>query len=257
MLTKTRSFLYLVGLIVMVLVMAFALEYALPEHPMQGEGNCGTDWIAKDESAPFVYDGDQIITKVAIKASTECTVFNYDGGSSIRMGKCYVVTGLGTTHVKVAMAVNAPRPECHDISHVEFYAGEIPPTNTRAPTFTPTGTLFPTMSLITPTEATPFKFWTFTPTVPSVTVTPTGTATQPSEATDTPTSTTTQPPEITKKPPTPKTTATVILPNTGEGPPNDGGGFVFPAVFLALLVIVVAVFVLSGTNKNGKGGTEL
>jgi hypothetical protein len=171
----------------------------------QGQGNCGTDWIAKDENAPFVYDGDQIITKIIIKASTDCFGYTYKGRSMI-LTECYNISGLGTTRVKVSDAPDAPS-ECRAISHVEFYA------NGEQPTLTPTRI-----------ATTPFKFWTFTPTItyppPNTptppTYTPTVTLTLPPEVTLTSTPEGTPPDTLPPPPPRKTKTPQVILPATGE-----------------------------------------
>lgn len=209
-----------IAILLLMALMAVMAQTALA----QGSGNCGTGWEYKDESAPFEYSGDKIIDKVIVKASTECFSFKY-AGSGMVSSACYVVQGLGTSHVKVVNAPTAPE-ECHDISHVEFYAdpNTATPTNP-GPVDTPTNTA---------TLETPFKFWTFTPTATEATQTPTSTGTiaAPPEETYTPT-----PPDTLPPPPPRKTkTPVVLLPETGQSGNNDGdGGWIGVASFAVVM----------------------
>ncbi len=213
----------------------------------QGQGNCDTGWVEKDEQSPFVYNGQEIITSVYVKSSTECFLLTVNNPSN----SCYQATGLGTTSVSV-IDIGAPGSGCHEISHVEFYVGQVDPsptptntaTNTATPTSTATFTATPTETAtpvvtdpvvtLTPTEtATPTSTATFTATPtetatlvvtdPVVTLTPTGTS--PPTATDPPpTNTPTQP--VTSSSPTPvatfaqptspaSTPELVLIPETG------------------------------------------
>lgn len=247
---RLKNVMQLLGLIIIVFVLVFALDYALPEQPLQGQGNCKAGAVAKDESAPFEYDGTQIITKVIIKSGQECISFKANGTDG-----CYWVMGIGTTHVKVSRVGN-PSPECQEVSHVEFYAE--PQEDTATP-------------VSTATRETPFKFWTFTPTSTVATATQTVTATPPMETptlTVSPTGQTGTPTEATNTPPEPTGTNTspprhrtatpqVLLPQTGEdgggSAGNSGVGIVFPAVFLGLIVLFFVIRLMS----KGKGGTSL
>ena len=93
--SKIRWFLQVLALVSLALVMGWAITMLLPNQPLQGQGDCGVGYVEKIESAPFEYDGDQIITKVFVKSGTNCfalTVANPGDG-------CYLAVGLGTTHV--------------------------------------------------------------------------------------------------------------------------------------------------------------
>lgn len=226
-----------------ILIILIAL-IVLPVVPAQaqGKGNCGTDWIAKDDNAPFVYDGDQIITKIIIKASTDCFGYTFTGKSMI-LTECYNISGLGTTRVKVSDAPDAPS-SCHAISHVEFYASGEQPT-------------------LTPTRiaTTPFKFWTFTPTTTPTTpvpptLTPTVTLTLPPNVTPTvtPEVTLTATPPDTLPPPPPRKTKTpqVLLPMTGE----DNGAlgteelqWFFVVVFAGILFFMLLKGIRNPTDE--------
>lgn len=186
----------------------------------QGEGNCGTGWVAKDEAAPYEYNGDQIITSVKIKAGTQC--FTYHNNTT---DSCYSVTGLGTTHVQAENVTTSS--ECKQISHVEFYSDSPPtPTNTpvtpsatptNTPTFTATSTNTPTATATATNTPTPTATATNTPTP---TATSTGTIVPP-----TPTST------GTLVPPTPTSTGTLVPPTatpTGTPPSPTPTNVVLP-----------------------------
>lgn len=191
---------------IIVVLLSFAVVFIVAN--AQGAGNCNSGWTAKDEDAPYKYDGSEIITKVIVKSGLGCFVFLRDGSNG-----CYTINGLGTTSVTARLA-GTEGPSCQAISHVEFYSGEpIPPTST------------PTDGVInrntpTPTNATPFKFWTFTPSPtyppPHTPTPPTATMTLPPGVTPTVTPPDTLPPPPPRKTKTPQ----VILPMTGE----DGSG---------------------------------
>jgi hypothetical protein len=223
--------------------MVVAVTLFLPQQPQQGQGNCRSNWVAKDESAPFEYDGDQIITKVIIKSGANCITFGGNGDNG-----CYRVSGIGSTSVKV-WRIGEAGPECQEISHVEFYAEQVEetatPTRTETnvpPTITPTSTTDPTP---TETATTPFKFWTPTPTTPTPSGTPENTVT-PTQSTGTPSvsesptpnGTGTEPPDKRRSP-----TPPVLLPQTGFFEPN-GETVDYEAVFAILFFIIVVGGVL-------------
>jgi hypothetical protein len=202
----------------------------------QGQGDCGTGYVLKDENAPFEYSGSEIITSVFIKAGSQtqgdpCTLFTYPPGD--QSNECYIVSGLGTSNVQVTDRADAPS-SCHAVSHVEFYAGQVEPsptpTETTPPptdTPTPTETTPPPTDTPTPTETTPPPTDTATPiaTDPIVTITPTDTqvptATDPGVTETPPTATQPAPtntPPATLPPPTvPAGTPTqqILIPETG------------------------------------------
>lgn len=176
----------------------------------QGLGDCGTGYIFKDETDPYTYTSDQIITKVIVKAGSQnqgeaCFTFTADGDNG-----CYQVTGIGTTTVTVTKIGSGP--ECKDISHVEFYADN-------GPTATPTVTLTATPTLTqTPTP-------TVSPTPGDGGPTPTD---QPGNPTNTPTPTEVTPSSLTPTPtevvppsPTPTESRTG---GPGESSNNSSGG---------------------------------
>lgn len=165
----------------------------------QGQGDCGSGYVAKDDNSPFSYNGDKIITSVRIKAGSQvqgeaCFKISTNGNHG-----CYAVQGLGTTSVKVTYLGGEG---CKDISHVEFYS-DVEPTSTPTeapPTATPTDTLVvPTETEIPDTETpTPEATATDTPEA-------TATATPEDEPTDTPEATPTAT-EVTEDTPTPTVT---------------------------------------------------
>jgi hypothetical protein len=219
----------------------WAINVVLPDQPMQGQGNCGVGYVDKVESAPFEYDGDQIITKVFVKSSTNCFNLSVNNPSD----GCYTASGLGTTHVKVSRTGEASN-ECQEISHVEFYAGIInTPTGTPTSTVTPTATQTATQveentptATVTPTATDPP---TETPTVtgtPGEEITPT-----PSEAV-TPTYTETSPPNKQRtKTPQP------ILPATGEAE-DRAESIAIPIGFVGM---VLAGFIIAAYVRRMKG----
>jgi hypothetical protein len=109
-------------------------------------GNCLGGGAAKienpNDSTTITAPAGQVITQVAIKAGTECFIFNSDGTQG-----CYTVTGLGTASVTVTRAGSGPT--CKEISHIEFTTSTgptppppppPPPTTTAPPPPPPTTT---------------------------------------------------------------------------------------------------------------------
>jgi hypothetical protein len=207
----------------------------------QGQGNCDTGWVDKDEQAPFGYSGQEIITSVYVKSGEGCFLLTINNPSD----GCYQAIGLGTNNVSVTQ-IGTPGPDCQEISHVEFYAGQVDPSPTPTNTATNTATLIPTPTetativvtdpvvTLTPTDTpTPTNTATFTATPevtdPVVTLTPTDTpiptATDPA-ATQTPTNppptntpsqpeTATSPTPPPTLPPPADTPELVLIPDTG------------------------------------------
>lgn len=167
------------NLVVLSLALSVGLSSLMAPKPVlsQGTGNCSEGSVFKDEQSPWEYTGDQIITRVIIKAGSQiqgeaCFVFTQDGSNG-----CYAVTGIGTNHVVVTEVEGGT--DCKEISHVEFYADEITPTPTETPAPTDTPVPTPTETpVVTPTPGTD-------PT-PTVTPDPTATPTQSPTATPTP-----------------------------------------------------------------------
>lgn len=207
----------------------------------QGQGNCDTGWVEKDEQAPFGYSGQEIITSVYVKSGEGCFLLTINNPSD----GCYQAIGLGTNNVSVTQ-IGTPGPDCQEISHVEFYATQVDPSPTPTNTATNTATLIPTPTetativvtdpvvTLTPTDTpTPTNTATFTATPevtdPVVTLTPTDTpiptATDPA-ATQTPTNppptntpsqpeTATSPTPPPTLPPPADTPELVLIPDTG------------------------------------------
>lgn len=217
--------------------------YPAPPYPapvlQQGSGNCGPS-DHKVETSPFKWTAPegQVITKVVIKSGQGCFTFTSNGTDG-----CYWVTGIGTQSAK-ASRVGNPSSDCQEISHVEFSAQSTPPTSTS-------------------TVATPFKFWTFTPSPTVPEGTPTSTPTLPVETStptlpgetrtpEAPTDTPTQPPERTKVPPERRTsTPEVALPQAGEAPLNSGGAWIGPLLFgAALLAYLVITAILRLSRRD-------
>lgn len=240
---------YPITSIVIIGLMFFAINYLLPNQPMNGQGDCGTGYIAKDGSAPFEYSGDQNVCKVMVKAGSQgqgeaCYGFKYPPAN--QSDGCYNVSGLGSSSVSVGGGGTSP--ECKEISHVEFYACEETNTPTSPPPATSTETSTPEEATETPTQTatstdtdvptvtatTPFKFWTPTPLTP----TPPETATYtPTASTFTPTFEIT-PPDTLPPPPKKKTgTPALLLPDTGfdGSEANAEEPWYAPAVFLLAL----------------------
>jgi hypothetical protein len=157
------------------------------------------------------------------------------------------VSGIGTTDVKV-WKVGESGPECQDISHVEFFD------------INPLATSTPTDGIITrntPTVETPFKFWTFTPSLtityppPTTPTPPTNTPTDTQEVTQTPTQTLTLtlPPRHGKTP-----TPQFVLPETGmDGRQLESSdlSWLFIIVLITILLFLFARAIIRGYKKNG------
>ena len=176
---KIAKFCYLFGLACVLVGLTLSLVHFggdLAAVSAQGEGNCDTGFVEKDEQAPFVYNGQETITSVYVKSGQGCFLLTVNNPSD----GCYQATGLGTTNVSV-IQIGTPGPDCQEISHVEFYAGQVAPsptpTNTATSTTTPTSTA---TSTTTPTETA-----TIIVTDPVVTLTPTDTPTPTDTATAT------------------------------------------------------------------------
>lgn len=191
----------------------------------QGQGNCDTGWVEKDEQAPFGYSGQEIITSVYVKSGEGCFLLTINNPSD----GCYQAIGLGTNNVSVTQ-IGTPGPDCQEISHVEFYAGQIDPSPTPTNTATNTATPTNTATLIpTPTETA-----TIVVTDPVVTLTPTDTPTPTNTATFTATPEVTDPvvtltptdtpiptatdPAATQTPTNPPPTNTPSQPETATSP---------------------------------------
>ncbi len=169
---------------------------------VNGQGNCSTGWVAKDGNAPFEYDGSETIIKAIVKSGQGC--FSLKIGSS--NDGCYKAAGLGSTHVRVTR-VGTPGPECQEISHVEFYAGQVEPTPTDP---TPTE---PTPTEPTPTEPTPTEPTATEPTAtdPTPEVTDSPETVTPTEPVRTPT----PPPTLSKPKPQKTDSPQILIPETG------------------------------------------
>ena len=158
----------------------------------------------KDESAPFEFNVDpegwnqSYITRVEIKAGTQCHVFTADA-----LTACYSVSGIGSKFARVRDVTEGGTPECPAVSHVNFHW--------TSPALTPTPT---------PTDLPP----TLTPTPPTPTreQPPTVTNTPPPGATMTPTPTNTPVPTVTNTPP-PDPTVTPAPPTSTPKPPPSVG----------------------------------
>ena len=175
--------------------------------PVAGKGNCDTGWVEKDEQAPFEYNGGEIITSVYVKSGENCFLLTVNNPSD----GCYQATGLGSSTVSVTR-IGTPGPTCQEISHVEYYAGQVDPTPTPTNTPppippTPTPTVTPTHTPLPPTP-TPTDTTTPIPPTPTPTVTPTNTLIP---STPTPTDTTT---------PIPPTPTPTVTPTTTPLPPT-------------------------------------
>jgi len=96
---------------------------------VNGQGDCSTGYVYKDNNSPFGYDGDEVITKVFVKSGQGCfplTITNPSDG-------CYQATGLGTTSVSVTKIGEGRGQVCQDISHVEFLSDPTDPPVTETP----------------------------------------------------------------------------------------------------------------------------
>jgi hypothetical protein len=109
-------------------------------------GNCLGGGATKienpDDATTITAPAGQVITQVAVKAGTQCFIFDSDGTQG-----CYTVTGLGTATVEVTREGSGPT--CKEISHIEFITSTgptppppppPPPTTTAPPPPPPTTT---------------------------------------------------------------------------------------------------------------------
>ena len=261
---------YALVTIVICVPMFLAINYLLPGFDQPLQGNCGTGWIAKDESSPFEYDGDQVVCKVIVKAGSQgqedaCYGFKYPLAN--QTDGCYNVKGLGSNSVVVTGGGSSP--ECKEISHVEFYGcattdtptstSTSPPSEETAPPSpsptTPTATnTRPAQSTFTPTP------WTETPTSESPTETPgttelppTVTSTSegptPTQTVGTATSTGTASPPKPKRSPT--GTGLVVLPATGlRGTSDNDGGAWLGVILVVMLIAVVVIEFVRGARQS-------
>ncbi len=85
---------------------------------VNGQGNCESGWVYKDESSPFGYNGSETITKVIVKSGLGCFPLTISSPSN----GCYQATGLGTTSVSVTR-IGTPGPDCQEISHAPRVSG--------------------------------------------------------------------------------------------------------------------------------------
>jgi hypothetical protein len=220
---RIAKFCYLFGLACFLVGLSLSLfQFAgeLAAVNAQGQGNCDTGWVEKDEQAPFAYNGQDIITSVYVKSGQGCFLLTMNNPSD----GCYQAAGLGTNSVSVTQ-IGTPGPECQVISHVEYYADQVDPSPTPTDTATNTATSTNTAT----NTATPTETATIVVTDPVVTLTPTDTpvptATDPAPTqtpTDLPpTNTPTQP--VTAASPTPpptlpppaETPELILIPETG------------------------------------------
>ncbi len=247
----------LVGLALsMVLVPGEAAE-------VNGQGNCDTGWVYKDESAPFGYDGDETIIKAIVKSSTSCFPLTIGSPSD----GCYQATGLGTTSVSVTRIGTGSG--CKEISHVEFYAGPIDPPVTETPvtetpvtetpvtetpvTETPVTETPVTETPVTetPVTETPVTETPVTETpvteIPSTTEVPT--TTTPTEEVRTPT-----PQPTLAQPTSPAGTEQVLIPQTGLdlSLSNQGPGVSFWVILFMGLGLVGTGMVFRGISTQLK-----
>jgi hypothetical protein len=278
---------YTWGVVSLVVSLVLSMAYQRADaNELTNQGNCDTGWVAKVESAPFVYNGDQTITRVIIKSSTNCFLFTEDGNDL-----CYAVTGIGTTNV-TATRIGVPGPSCQEISHVEFYSDPLPPptntpvtpdptntpvtpdptntpvtpdpTNTPVtpdPTNTPV-TPDPTNTPVTPdptnTPVTPDP--TDTPVAPTITATdnpdsntPTPTSPAPQqESTPTPIATATSTPPATLPPPDQPTRTPLIIPVTGADLTQSGlfSGLLLPSLFFNFGLLLLGLGLISQAVGN-------
>jgi hypothetical protein len=198
--------------------------------PVAGKGNCDTGWVEKDEQAPFEYNGGEIITSVYVKSGENCFLLTVNNPSD----GCYQATGLGSSTVSVTR-IGTPGPTCQEISHVEYYAGQVDPTPTPTntptpipptptPTVTPTNTPLPPTPTPTPTATDAAA--TITPTDPP----PTNTPTQPeSISSPTPVPTLAQPTSPASTP------ELVLIPETGVDLSFSDSNFVNDSWMVLLL----------------------
>jgi hypothetical protein len=180
---RIAKFCYLFGLACFLVGLSLSLfQFAgeLAAVNAQGQGNCDTGWVEKDEQAPFAYNGQDIITSVYVKSGQGCFLLTMNNPSD----GCYQAAGLGTNSVSVTQ-IGTPGPECQVISHVEYYADQVDPSPTPTDTATNTATSTSTAT----NTATPTETATIVVTDPVVTLTPTHTTTPTNTATNTATPT--------------------------------------------------------------------
>jgi hypothetical protein len=120
---------------------ALAASAAPRRHQRRPDPTCPLECGVKVDHRPWVYDGNQPITSVCIKAGQNLYSFTSDGSNG-----CFTVTGLGTKHVRVRHERGEGRErdgrerdgrggrDCGDISNVVFYrdcgsdgGGDTPP----------------------------------------------------------------------------------------------------------------------------------
>jgi hypothetical protein len=182
---------------------------------VNGNGSCDTGAVNKDESAPFEYKGSETIVKAIVKAGQGCFALTINKPND----GCYKADGLGTSSVKVSR-IGEASSSCQEISHVEFFAGQVetpetptepPPTEVTPTEPTPTDPTptDPTPTDPTPTDPTPTEP---TPTDPTPTE-PTPTEPTPTEPTFTdPTPTEPKPTDPTPTEPTPTDSPETVTP---------------------------------------------
>ena len=133
---RITKFSYILGIACLLVGMMFSVVTQTGEAAtVNGQGNCSTGWVAKDENAPFEYNGSETIIKAIVKSGRGCfplTISNPNDG-------CYKAAGLGTNSVQVTQ-VGTPGPSCQAISHVEFYSGPTDPPPTEPPATEPPAT---------------------------------------------------------------------------------------------------------------------
>jgi hypothetical protein len=213
----------ILGMVIVMAVMFAAIEFALVEQPLQGQGNCGDGFIAKDGNAPFEYRGDQNVCKVIVKAGSQnqgdaCYGFKFPPAS--QSDGCYNVRGLGSSSVTVGGGGTSD--ECKSISHVEFYSCP-EPTDTDVPTSTPTSPPEDTATPTTPFTSTPTETEAPPTETPTPDPTPTETETEPpgtGTSTSTPNTSETPTPTEPNDTPTPPTGTSTWTPGPTVTPPS-------------------------------------
>lgn len=109
----------------------------------QGLGNCEDGWVEKDESPAFQFIGNP--GKVIIKAGSQnqgqaCFEFTQDSTDG-----CYSVSGFGTGNVTVIKIGDGP--DCKDISHTEWFGGDIIVTPSPSPSASASASPSPSPSI--------------------------------------------------------------------------------------------------------------
>jgi hypothetical protein len=118
---------------------ALSSSPALAQPPGDGgKGNCLGGGATKienpNDTTTIVAPDGQVITQVAVKAGTECFIFNADGTQG-----CYTVEGLGSATVTVTRSGSGS--DCKEISHIEFITSTAPPPPPPPPPPTTTETI--------------------------------------------------------------------------------------------------------------------